>query len=54
MLSLPSCLVPLKRNGQCANFRVSISPLSVVNVLSFDVAFCVLWHFNVPDGNWRG
>ena len=39
-----SILVPLKGNGKRNSFKVSISPLLVINILSFDVAFCVLQH----------
>ena len=51
--AVSSFLVPLKGNGQSENFRVSISPMLVVNMLSFDVVCCVLWCFNVLDGNWQ-
>ena len=37
-----SILVPLKGNGKRRIFKVSISLLLVINILSFDVAFCVL------------
>ena len=39
-----SILVPLKGNGNRNSFKVSISPLLVIDILSFDVAFCVLQH----------
>ena len=44
VLSLPSCLVPLKRNGPHGKIiRVSISPLLGVNL--FDVEFCGILMF---------
>ena len=42
MLSIPSCLVLLKRSGLARNFKVNISPLLVVNMLSIDVVCYVL------------
>ena len=53
MLSLPPCLVPLKRNGLHENFRVSISPLLVANMLSFlmlCVVFCGVLMFVMAIG----
>ena len=51
MLFMPSHLVPLKRSGPNGNYKVSISPLLVINMLSIDVVCYVLWHLCLA-GNW--
>ena len=47
-----SFLVSLRRGGAAHSIKVGISPFCSYQQLSYDVAFCALWHFDVSDGSW--